>query len=210
MTYKRRREREKQVLRDAILLAAREIALAEGWSSVSIRKIADRIEYSPPTIYEYFANKEALLLVLMLEGFARLRREMNVARAAAPDPQSKLEAITTAYWRFASENPELYEVMYGLGGIYIETEEAQKPPEVQAVIGDVIDALVEWAQAEEVTLANPIDAFQILWGEIHGLVTLSMSGRLKDHNRDFDYTHRLIQQGVRTILVGWRSASQSE
>ncbi|MCA9911067.1 MAG: WHG domain-containing protein, partial [Anaerolineae bacterium] len=115
-----------------------------------------------------------------------------------------LQAITTAYWRFAQENPELYEVMYGLGGIHIEKEEAQKPPEVQAVIAEVLDALAVWAQAEDVTLPDVTDAFQVLWGMIHGLVTLGMSGRLVESKGERDHTHTLLQQGLAAILNGWR------
>ena len=64
MGIKERRDRERQEIKQAILTAAREIAAVEGWQSVTIRKVAERIEYSPPTIYEHFANKEAILLEL--------------------------------------------------------------------------------------------------------------------------------------------------
>ena len=64
MGIKERRDRERQELKQAILEAAREIAAREGWQAVTIRKVADRIEYSPPTIYEHFANKEAILIEL--------------------------------------------------------------------------------------------------------------------------------------------------
>ena len=71
MGTKQRREREKQEVREGILAGAREIALQEGWQAVTIRKVAERIEYSPPTIYEYFENKEAILLELLRQGFER-------------------------------------------------------------------------------------------------------------------------------------------
>ena len=61
-------------MKQAILAAARDIAAQEGWQAVTIRKVADRIEYSPPMIYEHFENKDAVLLELMREGF-RLRIE---------------------------------------------------------------------------------------------------------------------------------------
>jgi AcrR family transcriptional regulator len=61
-------------MKQAILAAARDIAAQEGWQAVTIRKVADRIEYSRPMIYEHFENKDAVLLELMREGF-RLRIE---------------------------------------------------------------------------------------------------------------------------------------
>lgn len=79
MASKERREREKKELKQNILLAARSIASSEGWQSVTIRKIANQIEYSPPTIYEHFASKEAILLELMLEGNRLLLSQLQAA-----------------------------------------------------------------------------------------------------------------------------------
>jgi len=74
MGIEERRDRERQEMKQAILAAARDIAAQEGWQAVTIRKVADRIEYSPPMIYGHFENKDAVLLELMREGF-RLRIE---------------------------------------------------------------------------------------------------------------------------------------
>src|SRR5687768_16278471 len=60
MGIKERREREKQVTRQSILTAAHRIARQEGWPALTIRKVADEIEYSTPMIYEYFTNKEEI------------------------------------------------------------------------------------------------------------------------------------------------------
>jgi AcrR family transcriptional regulator len=65
MGSQQRRERERQAIRQSILSAARQIAIEEGWQTVTTRKVADRIEYSQPTIYEYFDNKEAILMALV-------------------------------------------------------------------------------------------------------------------------------------------------
>jgi AcrR family transcriptional regulator len=72
MSRKERRLRDQQELKQSILEAARAIALAEGWSNVTMRKIAERIEYSHAAIYDYFENKDVLLLELVHEGFRLL------------------------------------------------------------------------------------------------------------------------------------------
>ncbi|MEL6805067.1 MAG: helix-turn-helix domain-containing protein, partial [Bacteroidota bacterium] len=59
-----RREKEKAAQTNSILRAARKIAVAEGWTKVSIRKISKEIAYTPPVIYEHFKNKEAILIEL--------------------------------------------------------------------------------------------------------------------------------------------------
>src|SRR5512135_3451537 len=72
MGIKQRRERERQEIRRRILSTAREIAAEEGWQAVTTRKVAERIEYSQSTIYEYFENKEAILLALLRSGYEQL------------------------------------------------------------------------------------------------------------------------------------------
>ena len=72
MGIEERRDRERQAITDSILDAARELFLAEGYPSVSIRKIAERIEYSPAAIYSYYPSKDDIFLALAKEGFHRL------------------------------------------------------------------------------------------------------------------------------------------
>src|SRR6266581_9351911 len=117
MGIKERRERERQEIRQSILSAARKIAAEEGWQAVTTRKVAERIEYSQPTIYEYFENKEAMLLALLRSGYQQLVTVMQEAFASTADPEARLLAMTEAYWDFAFRSPELYQVMHGLAGI---------------------------------------------------------------------------------------------
>src|SRR5690242_280593 len=132
MGTKERRDRERQELRQAILAASREIAAREGWQAVSMRKVAERIEYSPPTIYEHFASKEALLLELMREGFRLLMERVQAGDSAAAAPEARIMALARGYWEFAWEHPELYQVMHGLGGVPFcfdgEVEGAERAP----------------------------------------------------------------------------------
>ena len=203
MSSKARREREKLALREAILTAAREIAASEGWSAVTIRKIADRVEYSPPTIYEYFDDKDCLLLALLVDGFRQLHESVRAARAANPDPEAALRAITTTFWRFAQDSPELYQVMNGLGGVsFNDFEHDEKPEELLAIIAEVQDALSTWARAEGITFANVDDVFHILWGTLHGLVTLGVIGGIQGDAGD---VHHLLQEALGTYMIGWKN-----
>src|SRR6266702_4636629 len=100
MGIKQRREREKLEVRQGILTAAREIAQHEGWQAVTIRKVAERIEYSPSMIYEYFASKETILLELHSEGFRLLALSLNAARSSSEDREERLIDMAEAYWEF--------------------------------------------------------------------------------------------------------------
>lgn len=49
-----RKIRQKEEVRSSILRAAWKLVVQDGWQALSIRKIADAIEYSVPVIYDHF------------------------------------------------------------------------------------------------------------------------------------------------------------
>lgn len=110
-----RRQREKESIRANILQAAFGLAKTEGWASLSMRKIADAIEYSAPVVYDYFENKEAILFEISLNGFDLLNKELIKAKKKYDTPEEQLAAIVDAYWKFAFKNKEYYQLMFGLG-----------------------------------------------------------------------------------------------
>lgn len=114
MASKDRILRQKEETRKNILDAAYTIAKEEGWQSLSMRKIADKIEYTAPIIYEYFSNKDAILQELTLKGFTGLTRDLEKAKSRSEDPAEQLEKMWMAYWDFAFADKELYQVMYGV------------------------------------------------------------------------------------------------
>jgi AcrR family transcriptional regulator len=183
MGSKERRDRERQELKRAILAAAREIAAGEGWQAVTIRRVADRIEYSPPTIYEHFANKEAILLDLTREGHRTLLAAIQAAQPSG-DPADRLIAAAHAYWEFAWTYPELYQVMHGLGGVPFCAEDAAAAAgaplvEAEAVAqatAQLIQMLPTMAEAGATELDDNV---HVIWATLHGLVALTMAGRIK-------------------------------
>ncbi len=110
MGVKERQERDREAVAKAILDAARELFVAEGYHSVSIRKIAERIEYSPAAIYSYFPSKDDIFLALAEEGFRMLLDRAQ--EPAGPDP---LEDVRRAFWsfyEFSKSHPEHYALMF--------------------------------------------------------------------------------------------------
>lgn len=200
MGTKERREREKQEVREGILAGAREIALQEGWQAVTIRKVAERIEYSPPTIYEYFENKEAILLELLRQGFERLRISMKEAQAMTDDPEQCVLNVMHAYWDFAFRCPELYQVMHSIGGVTFNRVEA--PVEAREAFEVLLDVLERWIQVNKAHVADAGDYADILWGLSHGLVALTMTGRISEGQV---YSRALMDQATRGLLQSWRS-----
>ena len=116
-----RKIRQKEETRSSILRAAWQVVLEEGWQALSIRKIAEGIEYSVPVIYDHFENKEAILLELTKQGFQLLNEELLKAKKRSTNPEKQIEAMAYSYWEFAFENKAYYQVMYGLGMPSCET-----------------------------------------------------------------------------------------
>ncbi|WPO78520.1 TetR/AcrR family transcriptional regulator [Flavobacterium sp. KACC 22761] len=114
MASKDRILRQKEETRSNILGAAYDIVKEDGWNGLSMRKIADRIEYTAPIIYEYFSNKDAILTELTGQGFIKLAKELEKAKAKFEKPEEQLEAMWMAYWDFAFTDTEMYQVMFGV------------------------------------------------------------------------------------------------
>jgi AcrR family transcriptional regulator len=198
---KERRQRQRQELRGSILAAAREIATNEGWGAVTIRRIAERIEYSPPVIYEYFDSKEDLLLELVRMGYAEQLGAVVSAREASEDPEEALLGMARAWCRFAFDSPDLYQVMYGLGGVSFPVSELRNEGEkIAEPMGEAIG---------EVLRKNGKDAMGVRdkvvfgWGTLHGIVALAMAGRIAGGREEAE---RLVDRAMRDYLAAWTEA----
>ena len=111
MGIKERQDRERQAVRLAILDAARDLFVDEGYRNVSIRKIAERIEYSPAAIYSYFASKDDIFFALAEEGFRRLDAKVRGV-LGHDDPLEEVRACWWAYYEFSREQREFFELMF--------------------------------------------------------------------------------------------------
>ena len=169
MSASARREQQRTAFREDILAAAREIAKTNGWQAVTLRGVAGKLDYSAAALYEYFPSKNAILQALLANGFAQLADLITASQNAG------LEAVAEAYFDFALENSDLYQVMHGLGGISFGTP--QTPPEAAAAFaalrGGVADCL---PNSDAEGLDEAADAF---WATLHGIVSLTMEGRIK-------------------------------
>lgn len=204
MGRKERRLRDQHELKQRMLEAARTIALADGWSNVTMRKIADRIEYSHAAIYDYFENKEVLLLELVHEGFRLLEADMRQASAHARDPEDALRLIGYGYLAFAWRYPELYRLMYGLDGVTFSVSEPEKEGvQIEEVatrtVKDVLDSH-GWSTA------HLADQVTILWATAHGLVTLTLAGSIRGGQAQ---ATQLFERAVQDMVLAWEQEART-
>lgn len=198
MGIKERRQRQRAELRGGILDAAREIASTEGWQAVTIRKIAALVEYSPPVIYEYFDSKEDLLLELVRMGYAGQLEAVEAAAGASDGPEEALLGMGRAWLRFALDSPDLYQAMYGLGGVSFPVVELRKEGEkIAAVMAKAIVDLMEEHGREAADVWGKVT---LLWATGHGLVSLHMAGRIVGGKEE---TERLVDLAAHDYLKAW-------
>jgi AcrR family transcriptional regulator len=177
MGTRERQDRERHAVREKILGAARELFIAEGFRNVSMRKIAERIEYSPAAIYSYFPSRDDIFIALFEEGFRLMDAEPE-GREAHPDALDALRAMFLGYYRFARRHPQYFELMFLDRTVpqFCEQWEKfdfmnKKMDEAVAIVQRAIDAGVLPARTEAVA------AFHVLWGAIHGPATAAVCGR---------------------------------
>lgn len=188
-------------MRRAILDAAREIAAHEGWHAVTIRRVAEKIEYSPPTLYEYFPSKEALIAELSHEGFRLLLADLMAVPPAA-DPRARLRAMGEAYWNFVWAHPELYQVISGLGGVNFCEPEHDQPhgegKQVSALFQEVLQGLPLPSGGTAEDLQSKV---VVMWSLFHGFIALLMAGRIPMEARD--QALGLALGAVEDLLFAW-------
>ena len=172
MSIVERRRREKEALSSRILTTAWQIVKEEGWQSLSIRKIADAVEYSVPVIYDYFENKEAILLEFGKQGFELVIKKLKAARNTSPDPAEQLKAIANAYWNFAFKNKEYYQLMWGLSIPCCEMEKCLPERSVfKDLIMEPMTAIIEKGKNKNVEACIKYHTF---WSILHGLISIKM------------------------------------
>src|SRR5439155_15462922 len=112
MGIKERQERDREAVRRAILDAARDLFVTEGYQNVSIRKIAERIEYSPAALYSYFPSKDDIFFALAEEGFRLLYDESVVTGLNDLPPLGRIREIFWRLYRFSCDQPQYFALMF--------------------------------------------------------------------------------------------------
>lgn len=200
-----RKTRQKQALRERILDAARRIVVREGFAALSMRKIADAIEYSPATLYLHFESRDEIARALCTEGYAQLLSSFEPLTQIA-DPAERLRGVARAYVAFGMAHPETYRLIFmenptymgaalsgsvGVGkgaghpGADAVATGAQPPIQINPAASDessdaamrmMVGSLDELKAAGR--LAASMDAAvlaEAFWASMHGIVALNLT-----------------------------------
>ena len=179
MGIKERQVRERQQTQKAILDAARELFVDEGYQRVSMRKIADRIDYSPAAIYSYFPAKDDIFFALAAEGFHILAQAVTAAVRHIEDPFERLRRGLWTFYEFAKTHPEYFGLMFLDRSVPSLSQDFQRFEFFQQTTARAeadIKACMERGQFSR-TL-DPAAALHVLWAGVLGAAAIGLAQRL--------------------------------
>jgi AcrR family transcriptional regulator len=200
MGIKERHERDREAVRRAILDAARELFVSEGYENVSMRKIAERIEYSAAAIYSYFPSKDEILIALAEEG-VRLLGDCNVESPEGLPAIERLRNIVLRLYRFSTQHPQYFALMFvdrTVPRICREYERFAFAREMrQELIAELEHAVDEGVFPRTI---SPAAAFRILTMGVLGAAVMRLSGRLTAEPAD-----ALVNDVLNVTLAGLKT-----
>ena len=196
------RERRHQKTKQAILQAAQDIIAEKGVNGLSLREIAQRIDYSPAGLYEYFNNKDDIIMAVCVEEFAQFSAYLD---RVPPNlsPAERIIQLGQAYLDFSRNNPERFlfiftTVPFDKGSITNLT--AENTP--YNILREAVQAYVE---AEKIVLPAEYtidDVTYIFWAKVHGMAMLQQTVFCQNE-RDIGSIHRwafeIFEKGLKTV-----------
>jgi len=207
---KERHERERIATSRAILDAARDLFVAEGYQNVSIRKIAEKIEYSPAAIYSYFPSKDDIFLALAEEGFHMLFASASADCAKVPAADaSRVDCVRSAFWNlytFSKNHPEYFALMFVDRSVPRISQDWQRfgfVREMRHRLSDIIQQAIDAGDFPRTSDPNGI--FRVLSAAIHGVAVIRLCDRILP-GEDID---ALARDTLEAALTGLRSGFAS-
>ncbi|HLK96354.1 MAG TPA: TetR/AcrR family transcriptional regulator [Hymenobacter sp.] len=178
MGVSERKAREKEELRSLILEGAMKLFAEKGVANVTIRNIADAVEYSVGTVYVYFKDKNAILHALHTKGFLELRGRFMVLLNVA-DPMERLKASGKVYIQFAQEQPDMYDLMFNTQAPmdFVKEGEGDVWDEGKATFGFVRTVIQDCLAAGHFSGHDPEALSFLIWSIVHGMCSLTISCR---------------------------------
>jgi AcrR family transcriptional regulator len=198
-----RREREREEIRRKILDAARDLFASEGYDKVTMRRIAEAIEYSPTTIYHHFEDKDDLVRALCEADFARLFAALLPAVPTHADPVAAIRQLGRAYCAFGLRYPNHYRFMFLTPEKVGVNDELSPGRQSFGLLRAAVSRAMESGRLRE---KDADTVAQVLWASIHGAVALLIT--LKPEHWPTPPSPRLVEETVENSLRGFLVGSR--
>ena len=200
MGTKERQQRARDRVHESILTAARELFVSDGYRNVSMRKIADRIEYSPAAIYSYFPSKDDIFFALAEEGFRKLAEHLLEAIEGVADPLNRLRRGLLGFYEFSKIHPEYFELMFVDRSVPQLSQDFQRFEFFQTTTARAeadIRACIERKQFSGGL--DPAAALHVLWVGMLGVAAIGLAQRLAPGEDPDALAHDLLE----SMLAGF-------
>jgi len=202
MSREERQQQARESTRRAILDAALELFIADGYTQVSIRAIAAKVEYSPAAIYGYFPSKDDIFFALAEEGFRQIGGS-EVSDEPSADP---LDDVRVTLWRlseFSKEQPQYFALVF----LDRHVPRVGREYERFSIISEIRNralSQVERCIAEGVFPATTHAevALRLLFAPILGIAALRVSNRTTPEDAD-----ALVRDSIETTIAGIRAGA---
>jgi len=202
MGIRERQSRERETVRRKILNAARTLFLNESYANVSMRKIAEQIEYSPGGIYSYFTSKEDIFFALAEEGLQFVRTHCSAASHA----NSPLERVRESFWKFytfSKEQPEYFSLIFvdnAVPRISRDWERFSSMRELRHEIEHDIQHCID--EGIFPAIDSPGVVFRLLWTAAYGAAVFRLSHRLAPGEDSDALAHDLLDAAIEGLHHG--------
>jgi AcrR family transcriptional regulator len=188
--FERRRLRQRDATRAAILRATDSLLVEEGYERLSMRRLADRCGYTAPTIYHHFGDKNGLMEALVDDRFQRLLVTLRKS-SSGKDPLSTLRSMAESFVQFGLDHPAHFHLVMSR-----KLEDSEPLPSLEEVRELIVESLSQLGEQDLLNAQSPSEAGQSLWAMLHGLVSLQINWP------DVDWSQTLVQTSLDALLGG--------
>jgi AcrR family transcriptional regulator len=168
------RTRRKQVLRQKILDVSREILLSQGFAALTMRRVAEAIDYSPAAIYLHFQSREQIAQELCFAGLRQLYERLQ--NVTAKDPLTRLSGYARAYLEYSQSDPETYRLIFMADSQLTKAVFTHRDSGAGgAALRLILTAFNELHSGSKKTGSKPIELAELFWASLHGLASLRIA-----------------------------------
>jgi AcrR family transcriptional regulator len=183
-----RSEKEIEKVKSGILEEALIILKDEGFDNLSMYKLGKRTGMTAANLYNYFKNKDQLIIAIHKKTFELLYTMLSGAVKKEGNPAAKIKKIIKTYLKFATDYPNYYDVMFnrrvpqvtdykGTPEEPISRDEYQSSLRNLNLVMDIGKEVL--ASNSDLKDADLEFYFIKTFSELHGMISLYNSGLLK-------------------------------
>ncbi|MBI5076321.1 MAG: TetR/AcrR family transcriptional regulator [Nitrospirae bacterium] len=171
MGIKEKRAKNKEEFRREILNAARELFINEGYEKFSMRRLAEKIDYSATTIYLYFKDRDDLLFAICEEFFEHFSSQLNHIRSVSQDPVETLRQALLYLIEFGLKTPNQYKLIFFTKSVYGTRQELVEKESMARntyfVFKEIVQDCIDAGKLREIDVDVIVDTLAIA---SHGVI----------------------------------------